>query len=221
MTEIRFDTLGPGDYDRAKTVLNKAKHPGFVGRELFFRCATTGTVCIAVLDDIDVGVALIAKEKLQALSVIVSAQGRGVGQALMTRLQPKWVQAIGEKVAWFAKIGYAPYGAAKVGQNGKHAVQLMERTATANDEQQSIEIKALPEVTGTPADEPEESISFRELLECPPEERAEAELDILDGLMQKAILAEKFDSCLKIMETANKLLHGLGARSARIVRMSR
>lgn len=218
MTEIRFDTLGPGDYDRAKTVLNKARHPGFVGRELFFRCATTGSATIAVLDDVDVGVALIAKEKLQALSVIVSAQGRGVGQALMARLQPRWVQAIGEKVAWFSKIGYVPYGAAKVGQNGKHAVQLMERIAGA-DEQQIVEIKAVPEVTGTPAEEPEESISFRELLDCPPEERAEAELDILDGLMQKAILAEKFDSCLKIMEAANKLLGESSRRSTRIVRM--
>lgn len=218
MTEIRFDTLEPGDYDRAKSVLNKAKHPGFVGRELFFRCATTGTACIAVLDDVDVGVALIAKEKLQALSVIVSAQGRGVGQALMAKLRPRWVQAIGEKVAWFSKIGYAPYGAAKVGQNGKHAVQLMERI-TGADEQQSIEIKATPTVAGTPVDEPEPSASFRELLECPPDERAEAELDILDQLMQKAITAEKFDSCLKIMEAANKLLRQHGIREARIVRM--
>lgn len=127
MSEIRFDNLGPGEYERAKKVFDRAKHPGFVGRELFWRCATTGVACIAVIEDVDTGIALVAKDKLQALSVIVAAQGSGAGTALMARLKPKWVNAIGERVAWFEKRGYRPYGAARVGQNGKHATRLMER----------------------------------------------------------------------------------------------
>lgn len=84
MSEIQFVDLGPGDYDRAKSVLNKARHPGFVGRELFFRCATTGKATVAVIDGVDSAVMLVAKQRIEALSVVVAAQGRGVGQALVS-----------------------------------------------------------------------------------------------------------------------------------------
>ena len=206
MSDIRFDALGPGDYDRAKTVLNKARHPGFVGRELFYRCATNGAACVAVLDDVDVGVALIAKEKLQALSVIVSAQGRGVGQALMARLKPRWVSAIGEKVAWFAKIGYAPYGAAKVGRNGKHAVQLMERVSSGDEATGEASIRP---IESKPPEDAEPSPSFLSLLEESPIDQVKAEIAILDDLLAKAILAEKFTDALKIMEQAGSKVHAV------------
>lgn len=201
MSEIRFDMLGPDDYDRAKTVLNRARHPGFVGRELFYRCATSGQVCVAVLDEQDVGVALVVKEKLQALSVVVSAQGRGVGQAIMARLKPRWVQAIGEKVGWFQKVGYAPFGAAKVGQNGKHAVQLMERVAT-NGNEASAPVIAAATVASKPEDEEEPTPTFLSLLDETPVDQAKAELAIIDDLMAKAVRAEKFGDCLKLMNAA-------------------
>jgi hypothetical protein len=133
MTEITFISLGPDDYDRAKKVLNLAKHPGFVGRagfvgrEQYYRCATHGTCTIAVVDGKDVGVALIAKEKLQALSVIIKAQGMGIGAALVDRMKPRWVNCIGERVAWFEKRGYKTVGEPRVSHNGKHAQFLLER----------------------------------------------------------------------------------------------
>lgn len=131
MSEIRFVPLGAGEYDRAKTVLNKAKHPGFVGRELFYRCATAGQAVVAVLVDGetqgDVGVALVAKGKLQALSVVTLAQGLGVGSRLVDHCRPPWVNALMDRVPWFEKRGYKTAGAPKVGQGGKMASQLMER----------------------------------------------------------------------------------------------
>lgn len=128
---IEFDHLGPGDYDRAKRVLNRARHPGFVGRELYFRCATTGSAVIAREGAGDLGVSLIAKQKLQALSVVREAQGRGVGAALVAHTNPKWVNAIMERVPWFEKRGYRCVGAPSVGQSGKMATQLMERSVDA------------------------------------------------------------------------------------------
>lgn len=125
--KISFDRLKPEDYDRAKRVLNKARNPGFVGRELFYRCATAGLAAICVVDDEDAGVALIHKDKLQALSVDRAHQGRGIGQALMDKYKPRWVNAIGEKVTWFENLGYMCVGAAAIGRNGKHATQLLER----------------------------------------------------------------------------------------------
>lgn len=127
--ELHFDALGPGDYERAKAVLNKAKHPGFVGRELFFRCATTGTCTIAVLDGVDVGVLLVASQKAQALSVVQSAQGSGVGAGLIDRVQPRWASVMQERVEWFRRRGYSEVGPPKVSQKGTTSMQLMERVA--------------------------------------------------------------------------------------------
>lgn len=212
MSDIRFESLGPADYERAKTVLNRAKHPGFVGRELYFRCATTGTCTIAVLDEQDVGVALVAKDKLQAMSVIVAAQSRGVGGALIARVQPRWVNAIGERVPWFEKRGYKCVGAPRVSQNGKHAQQLMERTDAVLPTSEIVAASASRESSTKQEESDEPTPTFLELLTEEPEERAKAELQILDGLMQKAILAERFDSCLKIMEAAETLLKRYGRR---------
>lgn len=88
MTEISYVNLGADEYDRGKTILNKARHPGFIGRELFYRCATSGVVCVAVVDGVDYGIAMITKGRLQALSVIQAAQGKGIGQGLMRHLRP-------------------------------------------------------------------------------------------------------------------------------------
>ncbi len=204
MSAIEFVQLGPGEYDRAKTIFNKAKHPGFIGRELFYRCATTGTVTVATLEGIDSGIAMIAKEKLQALSVVTSAQGRGVGPALMRRLQPKWVSAIGERIGFFEKLGYKAFGSPKVGQNGKHATQLMERgempTAANDDGSGGQRIIADPIEPEKTADTPLRSLV--DLADDTPEEREMAQLEIFDGLLLKAIAAERFESALKILEAA-------------------
>jgi len=141
---IEFIHLSPDDYQRAKTVLNKAKHPGFVGRELYFRCATNGRAVIASLDGQDCGVALIASNKLQALSVIKQAQGRGVGRALVMHLLPKFVNSIQERVSFFESCGYASVGAPKVGASGKMVTQLMQLTDGAGVEKQSAEITVKP-----------------------------------------------------------------------------
>jgi GNAT superfamily N-acetyltransferase len=132
VSEVEFVSLGVDDYDRAKTVLNRAKHPSFVGRELYYRCATAGTCTIAVLDGVDVGVALVTKDKLQAMSVITAAQGRGVGAQLLARVKPRWVNAIAEKAPWFEARGYRRVGEARASANGKHAQLLLERTDAAD-----------------------------------------------------------------------------------------
>jgi GNAT superfamily N-acetyltransferase len=208
MTDIRFDHLGPEDYDRAKKVFDKAKHPGFIGRELFFRAATTGKACIAVLDELDAGVALVAKNKLLALSVVKAAQGRGVGPAIMAHLRPDWVNSIAERIGFFEKIGYISFGAPKVGANGKHATQLMQRKADA-----PIADAPIADAPAKPPEEERETPAFLELLTESPESRAIAELEILDGMMAKALMAEKFESALKIMDAAKQILRMHGKRS--------
>lgn len=206
MSDIEFVNLGADDYDRAKKVLNKAKHPGFVGRELFYRCATSGVCCIAILEGVDCGVAMIAKEKLQALSIISSVQGKGVGSALMRRLQPKWVNAIAERVSFFEHLGYKSFGAPKVGQNGKHATQLMERgeIPAASD-------GAPSNVVPIRREEPETSPAtfLADLADETPETRLLAQLQLLDSMLEKAVMAENHTAVLQLTERANIILANL------------
>lgn len=205
MADLEFVNLGAGDYERAKTILNKARHPGFVGRELFYRCATTGVVCVATLDGIDLGVAMIAKEKLQALSIIAAGQGKGVGTALMRRLQPRWVSSIADRVSFFERCGYKPFGAPKVGQNGKHATQLMERGEVLSAPESVTtggEVPSAPRPS--PKDEPPEP-PFTLLVDLAAESqegRIVAKLQLLDDLLKSAIANDKAADVLKILESA-------------------
>jgi len=188
MGELTFVDLGPGEYDRAKAIFNRAKHPGFIGRELFFRAATSGKAVVAVDDDGDVGVALIAKDKLLALSVVVTAQGRGVGPALMRRLQPKWVSAIDSRVGFFERLGYAPMGPPKVGQNGKHATQLMVlgdagvpgASATPATTAERVETKPAKRQRATPATTAERVERIMEMMHAMQWRRGESAPDLAE-----------------------------------------
>jgi hypothetical protein len=127
---LRFEQLSADQYERGKKIFDKAKHPGFVGREYMFRCATRGRAIVAILGDQDVGIVLVDhKQTLGALSVVVSARGARVGSALVTEVRPyaKFVKAISEKTAFFERLGYRAVVAAQVGQAGKQTTQLLER----------------------------------------------------------------------------------------------
>ena len=132
-TPLRFDRLTIADklyYERVKKVLDKSKHPGFLGREVVFRCAERGVVIVAALDDQDVGVVLVDhKHTLGTLSVIPGARKHGVGGALVREARPfaRFVKAIADRVGYFERLGYRPCGAPTIGAAGKMLTQLMER----------------------------------------------------------------------------------------------
>ena len=177
---VDFVIAGPGEYDRIKKIFDRARHPGFIGRELVYRCTTAGQARIATvrLDDgsvADVGVALVdQKQKLVALSVAREWQGKGgIGTALMRHLQPKWVSAINEKEGWFARLGYKAVGSPKVGQNGKHATQLMqlegdmslpsEAIAPEDDAPEALQIvRVAPEPEDDAPEASAQAVAFRD-----------------------------------------------------------
>ena len=128
--DLAFARLGPHDYERGKRVLDKAKHPGFVGREFFFRCATKGVAILATRAEVDVGIVLVDhKHVLQTLSVVTFARKYGVGSALVAeaRERARWVKAIEGAVQFFERNGYERVGALDVGQPGKKLTQMMRR----------------------------------------------------------------------------------------------
>lgn len=170
MSDCTFETLGLDDYDRAKRILNAARHPGYVGREMFQRAVTTGNATVAMIDGVDLGIAIIAKGKLCALSVILKAQGRGIGAALLARTRPRFITAIMDKVRWFEKQGYRSVGAPSVGANGKHATQLLERETDIHPEPIREASAATP---ATPAES--KWAALPELRIVPPDEIANDE----------------------------------------------
>lgn len=202
---IEIVTLEPDEYDRAKKVLNAARHPGFIGRELFFRCAKERGAVLAVLDGEDVGVLLVAKDKACALSVITRVQGRRVGTTLLAHLKPRWATVIAERVSWFEGAGYRPIGAMSVGKNGKHATQLMELSG----EIATGEIAAPTTSRAAPA--PDEEPIYTSIFTLVPERvmlRAETQtmIAMLDELMVEARKAGRFDAALKILTKAQQLI---------------
>lgn len=208
MPELTFASLGPEDYSRAKKVLDRAKHPGFVGRELYFRCATTGSATIAILDGEDSGVALIAKGKLHAMSIIRAAQGHGVGTALLKHTKPQWVNAITDRIPWFEKRGYSPVGGAKPGLNGKLATQLMQLTGSIPDaEVAAVSADHPPGVELAPG-----VPSLDELVTELPRDRAHGELMILDRLLASAEKNGDFKAAISLLEESRKIWQRWGAR---------
>jgi hypothetical protein len=59
---------------------------------------------------------------------------------------------------------------------------------------------------------PEQIAKLSEMLDLSPEDRAQHQLRILDGLFAKAIKGEKYESALKIMGEAREILNRFGAK---------
>lgn len=205
MSTLSFVSLGTDDYDRAKRVLNAARHPGFVGRELFFRCATRGTCTIAVMGGSDVGVALVSNDKLQAMSVIRAAQGGGVGGALLAHVKPRWVNAIIERVPWFEKRGYRTVGGPRASQRGSTATQLLELVG---------EIPAVEATEPKPTAEelPDEAPALHDLLHEFPRDRAEGELMVINRLLKSAEAGGDYKACIALLEESRKIWQRHGTR---------
>lgn len=115
------------DYNPAKKLLNQGRHPAFIGRSTFDRCARDGGALFVVLDDIDVAVALINAKNSTLLALNIHPQHRshGLGRALMSYLRPNFARVIDDKVDWFASVGYLAIGEMKQGR--RRGTQIMVR----------------------------------------------------------------------------------------------
>jgi len=100
------------DYMRAKTILNRAQHPTFIGRASFARWAGGGGLIFATLDDDDVGVSLINtnNDSWQVMSIVRQHQGHGLGGAFARYLTPSWARVPENRVSVFEGYGYVKVG---------------------------------------------------------------------------------------------------------------
>jgi GNAT superfamily N-acetyltransferase len=116
------------DYGRVKTLLNRGRHPTFIGREMISRAAHNGGVLLFVLDDKDVAASVmnVRTNALTVLCVDPSLRGRGFGSEVLRFLKPNWVRALESAVPWFEARGYRAVGDWKQGRSLRTRVLVRE-----------------------------------------------------------------------------------------------
>lgn len=114
------------EYKLFHSILNKGRHPAFIGRETFGRNANNGGALLYEFDGEIVAVSLINPRLgiLLALNVIQVHRQHGMGAAIIKYLMPNFARVIESKVSWFEKQGYVPIGDLKQGISLKTQVMI-------------------------------------------------------------------------------------------------
>ncbi|MGH9525657.1 MAG: hypothetical protein ACRD2F_03205 [Terriglobales bacterium] len=121
----------PGDYRRAKALLNAGRHPAFVGPGMVARAAAHGGLLFAVAGSgarrRDAAVALVnpRNSTLLVLNVHPRRRGGGLGAAFLDYLRPNFARVLLSAVPWFQRRGYTPLGDPKPGR--RFSTQVMVR----------------------------------------------------------------------------------------------
>jgi len=109
----------PAEYRRAKVLLNRGRHPTFIGRDMVANCATNGGLLFFVIDGVDAAVALVrpSGSVLLVLNVSPSYRGGGLGDAILNYIKPNFVRSIRGATRWFTQRGYTVVGEPKQGRS--------------------------------------------------------------------------------------------------------
>ena len=114
-----IDIGGVDDYARAKSLLNKARHPTFIGRNQVTKLATNGGLIFFTRDGVDVGLVIVnvRTSTLIVMAVVRDEQNSGLGTAMLRYAKPNWIRAVESAVAFFEARGYVSIGDWKQGRS--------------------------------------------------------------------------------------------------------
>jgi GNAT superfamily N-acetyltransferase len=114
-----------GDYARIKAILNKGRHPTFIGRSLVANCTRNGGGMIFTFDGQDVAVAVVNPKLnvLLVLNVLPEHRSHGLGAAVVRYLQCNFARVVESAVPWFERQGYQRIG--KTTRGKKLLTQVM------------------------------------------------------------------------------------------------
>ena len=106
-----------GDYAEFKTVLNRGRHPAFIGRSTMMTNSRNGGALIYRFGGENIAVSLINPHLgiLIALNVVPQHRGHGLGGAILRFLVPNFARVVESKVPWFEANGYRAIGKLKQG----------------------------------------------------------------------------------------------------------
>jgi GNAT superfamily N-acetyltransferase len=107
------------EYDRVKTILNRGKHPTFVGRRLVLISTRNGGCTIFRHAGADIGVSIVnpMKNVLLVLNVIPEHRSHGIGSAILRYVQANFARVLESAVPFFERNGYSRVGAIKRGNS--------------------------------------------------------------------------------------------------------
>lgn len=128
------------DYKRLRRLLDKGKHPTFIGFEMFRRKAENGGCIIFTFGDIDCATAIVNARKncLLALNVTPDHRGHGLGSSVVNYIKPTWARVVEFRVPWFEKLGYVKIGTPKKGRKFITWVMVRKETMALSGRLKSI-----------------------------------------------------------------------------------
>ena len=124
--EVQITPLTSADYSRAKRLLNIGRHPTFIGRGTFARCALNGGCFVASSSGADCGVALVNPKSniLLVLNIHPDHRSHGLGAAMLRYLQCNFARVLESAVPFFERNGYQSCGEMHQGKTLKTQVMI-------------------------------------------------------------------------------------------------
>jgi len=138
MPEMRSETCCPcaqefqaiqvksSEYSRIKGILNRGKHPTFIGRQLVLFNGRNGGAFVFRFGGEDLATAIVnpATNCLLVLNVLPAHRSHGLGAAIVRFLQCNFARVVESAVPWFERNGYVSRGALKQGRRLKTQVMV-------------------------------------------------------------------------------------------------
>lgn len=115
------------EYERIKRLLNRGRHPTFIGRAMVARCTHNGGLLFFVAENgVDAAAALVnpARGVLLVLNVEPAMRGRGVGEFALNYIKPNFARVVESAVPWFEARGYTAIGTWKQGRSLRTRVMV-------------------------------------------------------------------------------------------------
>lgn len=107
------------EYRRIKRILDRGKHPTFIGRSLVLKCTRNGGCTIFRFGGEDIGVSIVnpMKNVLLVLNVDPRHRSHGLGTAILHYVQANFARVLESAVPFFERNGYTCVGALKRGNS--------------------------------------------------------------------------------------------------------
>lgn len=101
-----------------KSLLNKGRHPAFIGPDMIKNSARNGGMCFAIYNDQIIAVALVNPRysQLNVLNIMPEHRGHGIGKAFVNYLACNFARVLESKVPFFEACGYVKIGELKHGR---------------------------------------------------------------------------------------------------------
>lgn len=118
--------LNETQYSELKTVADVCRHPSFLGRKQFSRCAINGGAFLFLWHETVVAFALVdaKKNNLLAFGVVPKYRGQRIGETCIKYLNCNFARVLESAVPFFEKCGYQKLGELKKGKRLYTAVMV-------------------------------------------------------------------------------------------------